>query len=152
MCREEAEAFRDSLDPAWPFPAGLSFCLPPLSSRALHPVLLRQFLVYHWRTGADAFVLYDAGALGEDARGLLAAEVQRGVVDVVDFWEIRKYNIYNYGEVACCFLLLGPFGCASLTFWGSALLLSDTCCPKLYCRYQVVSPCYPVHPVDVLLG
>jgi len=44
-------------------------------------------------------VLYDAGALGEDARALLGAEVQRGVVDVVDFWEMRKYSIHNYGEV-----------------------------------------------------
>eukprot|EP00271_Cylindrocystis_brebissonii_P021936 TRINITY_DN8170_c0_g2_i1.p1 TRINITY_DN8170_c0_g2~~TRINITY_DN8170_c0_g2_i1.p1 ORF type:complete len:575 (+),score=80.12 TRINITY_DN8170_c0_g2_i1:1226-2950(+) len=76
----------------------ITVCAPNLRD-PVEPRALVEFIEYHRRMGANHFVLYDGGALDENVATALDEFLKNGIVEVVPFREVKKYEILEEGHL-----------------------------------------------------
>lgn len=69
----------------------------PAAAAAMEPRAAAEFLEYHKKLGAAHFVLYDGGALDRQLAAALGAQLAAGVVEVVPFRDVQRYDLWRDG-------------------------------------------------------
>lgn len=74
----------------------VTVCAPSLRDQ-VEPRTMLENIEYHRHVGADHFILYDAGAFDEPLAQAMEGFLQAGVVEVVPFREVKRFEMPKEG-------------------------------------------------------